>query len=408
MPALLRAPHIRVLFKLLGADTVRPTYSEAAAFKAFENHCDPVADDFVAAMRRAGGNVGRVQLEQALEHGIDSVDNPLPELVAFIEALAVVPDWVDYEKLDRAGQAMARLPLHMIFMLTVSLGFPLSYISSRINEVLACGDLDKRAGARVAETIGWIVHCSSLGGMQRFGEGFKATARVRIVHAYIRAGVRSKGWDADVLGEPINQLHQMITLVPLLGIILVGQLLGIRLDSGERKAIIHLFRYMAHVTGVVPELQVSSLKDLLKVTWIGAHLEFDLDVSPQNLTASMLRASPQLFGISGDGVRGRLARWACIRFHSDLLRLALGGRAADQFGLTPLSPMIALLPGIVALNILSELVRTLIPGESSRAASRGDAKRRRVLAELSVKLATRPYERDDAAPATHLGTKGRR
>src|SRR4051794_11521747 len=56
---------------------------------------DEPMDDLVAAFRNMGSAGGRRMLNQALAHGIDSVDEPLPELVNLFARLDNPPEWYD-------------------------------------------------------------------------------------------------------------------------------------------------------------------------------------------------------------------------------------------------------------------------------------------------------------------------
>lgn len=395
---ILRQGAPRLAVSLLAGDSVRPTRAQTQSFAKFAQSCDPVADDLVAAMRRGDRRRIRVQFEQALEHGIETVDDPAPELEAFIAALDDVPFWVDYDKLDVAAQAIARLPLSTLMAFTAAIAFPASYVSPRVNDVLLRGgDLSKRAAGRVVETVSWSMDCTAPGGMERFGEGTKNTARVRLVHGYIRAGIGSvDDWDTDTHGRPVNQLHYCVTMIPIAGVALAVMAAGHWYSRRERDAIVHLYRYVAHTMGVTADLQVSSLDDLLRLIWLAVWSEVDPDDSSRLLTTAVLDAVPRMYGLDGRGVRGRLRRWGCYRFHADLARLALGTDYADRVGIPRLSPVAAVFPFWFARNLVKDRLQVLLPGGRARAARRGHVARTRGIARIKQHLDVRPYERDEA------------
>ncbi|WP_418345338.1 hypothetical protein [Rhodococcus pyridinivorans] len=107
---ILREGGPRLAMSLLAGDSVRPTRAQSRAFAKFAHTCDPVADDLVAAIRRDRLRI-RTQFEQALEHGIETVDDSAPEMAAFIATLDGVPFRVDYDKLDLAARAIVRMPM---------------------------------------------------------------------------------------------------------------------------------------------------------------------------------------------------------------------------------------------------------------------------------------------------------
>ena len=60
---------------------------------------DVLADDVVLCFERLPAGEGRKLLEQALNRGIDSLDDPPPELVALFGQVDHVPLWVDWERM---------------------------------------------------------------------------------------------------------------------------------------------------------------------------------------------------------------------------------------------------------------------------------------------------------------------
>ncbi|WP_307846214.1 oxygenase MpaB family protein [Rhodococcus sp. CX] len=387
----------RLAMSLLVGDSVRPTRAQARAFARFANTCDPVADDLVAAMRRDRTRI-RAQFEQALEHGIETVDDPAPEVQAFIDALDDVPFWVDYDKLDLAAQAIARMPVSTLLAFTTAIAFPASYVSPRVNDVLLRGgDLAKRAAARIVETVSWSMDCTAPGGMERFGEGTKNTARVRVVHAYIRAGIdRVDDWNTDTHGRPVNQLHYCVTMIPIAGVALAVMAAGHWYSRRERDAIVHLYRYVAHTMGVTAELQVTSLDELLRLIWLAVWSEVDPDDSSRALTDAALKAVPRIYGVDGPGPANRIKSWAYYHFHADLARLSLGSGYSDAVGIPRLSPMAALYPLWFARNLVRDRLSVAVPGGAARAARRGHRERMRAVGEVKQRLDVRPYERDGA------------
>lgn len=397
-PPILQQGALRLLVARLGGDSVRPTEAQVRAFSRFAHACDPVADDLVAAMRAGDGTLLRSQVELALESGIEAVVAPDPAVEAFIARLDDVPFWLDYDQLDLASRAIARTPAQTLMALMAGSAFPASYVSPRVNDVLlAGGELIDRTAARIVETVSWTIDCAAPGGMERFGEGTKNTARVRLVHAYIRAGLDASGtWNTETHGRPLNQLHYCVTMIPTVAVALGAMAAGHWYSRRERDAILHLYRYVAHTMGVAPELQISSVEDLVRLTWLAAHLEVTPDASSADLTRATLNAIPRIHGSTG-GRPGRARDWAIYHLHSDLARLSLGTDYSDAVGIPRLSPMAAVLPIVVARNFARDRLQVALPGGSERAARRGHQERVASIAEFKARVATRKHHREPAA-----------
>lgn len=391
-PAILSQGLASTVLRLLAPGDVRPTHAQAAAFSAFGQVGDPAVDALVAAFRRTGVRAGRAQFEQALENGIESVADPLPELVAFFAEIERVPFWVDYAVLDVASSAMARIPFSTLLSLTAAVTLPASYVSPQVNAVLLRGgDLDRRAAGRVLETVEWLVACSEPQGMERFGAGFTTTARVRLVHGFIRAGVTDLD-DSDQM--PISQLHSCVTMIPLVAVALGTVALGHLQSRKERDATVQLYRYMAHLMGVAPQLQAGSLPELYRLVWLAGWSEVAPDASSIALTRAVLDCVTDLYAAPAD--THPLRHKAISRLHHDLARITLGTEYADAVHVAPLSGWALSLPAYAALHAGAEVVRRAIPGSTGRAAARGHRRRAAALRHFKQRVATVPFSRDDA------------
>ncbi len=66
------------------------------------------------------------------------------------------------------------------------------------------------AAKRVNETATFFAVTTLPDALDRFGEGFKAAAMVRLMHSMVRVNaLRSNSWDSAVYGVPIPQVDQM-------------------------------------------------------------------------------------------------------------------------------------------------------------------------------------------------------
>ncbi|MBA0046357.1 oxygenase MpaB family protein [Mycobacteroides sp. LB1] len=400
-PAFIKKSPARLALAIFGSDSVRPTKAQAAAFRKYQTVSDPIVDELIAAIKKLPKGEGRAQFETALESGIEAVESPIPELVAFIEELENVPFWVDFDKLLLAQRTVSRIPMRTQVMLLTSIAFPVSYVSSRVNQVLVrAGDLDLKAPSRLAETNVWFCECALPGGMDRFGEGFKITARVRLIHGFIRSGMNSlDDWNYEEWGHPVNQSHYTVTLIPIMLSSLLTLLFGHLHTPRENDAVLHLLRYMAHVMGVHPALQITSFDELLRLIWLAIWSEFDPDASSPRLTKAALDAVPVLYGLPTTGPLAPAIRWAFRQIHADIATMVFGPFYRKAFGLPPLSPLVAVLPVIVGVNLLSDALRIITPGATRRRSIKGAAQRRKALKAMAERTQSNlAFTRDESKP----------
>jgi len=213
---------------------------------------DPAMDALLTAMSRHGMRDARAQFERALEHGIDAVANPLPELRGFIEQMSTPPDWLDRGRIERGAELFrrcGRAALHIGRNVALLGG----YQASAFNRTLILtGALQKGPTRRLAETVQWKLDCTVAGGLVPHAIGWRSTLMVRFIHALVRRSVAARpDWQLEDWGLPINQADMGATLYGSLTVPVVGsRLLGMPQTRRERDDAAHLVRYVGWLIGV--------------------------------------------------------------------------------------------------------------------------------------------------------------
>lgn len=217
-------------------------------------------------MRDKSSKTSMKQFATALEHGIDAIDDPSPALAALFAELDRIPEWVDFDQLYRGAVAFWRAgPIvpPILAWSSIATGFSM-YSSTR--PVLFSGRLQDhdRVGDRLIESFRYIAAAYRPGGMGRFEDGFRRTAKVRMIHAAVRHALsRSDAWDWEGWGIPINNLDSMHTQAGQFGwgFIDAVQRSGVRFADREIEDIIALSRYVGWVIGVPEEILHTTPED---------------------------------------------------------------------------------------------------------------------------------------------------
>ena len=145
---------------------------------------DKVADAYASLIPEYGFRALVSMLEQACDDGIESVENAPDELVAFISAMEATPDWVDMAMVEE-GAKHERIPLGTISPFAIRGAF----IATFMNKYTALpmtmtGTLtDQQSVRRVFETASFFTATAMPRAMERFNPGFKAAAKVRLMHS---------------------------------------------------------------------------------------------------------------------------------------------------------------------------------------------------------------------------------
>ena len=255
--------------------------ADEPAYQAFKGFRDPQE------------NSGWRMFEQALEHGIDSVDDPAESLRSLFAELDRVPEWVDFDQLHRGAVAFWRagplVPMVLAYSV-IGVGFA-DYGSSR--PVLFSGRMLDRSlvGQRLLESFRFIARAYTPGGMQRSEEGFKLTARVRMIHATVRHVLsRSPEWRWRDWGIPINNFDATDTQAGKFGVEVIDSLArsGVKLSARERADVFALTRYVGYVIGVPEDLLHTDEADARRIHDLHKLLEPGADAGSRQIVRTII------------------------------------------------------------------------------------------------------------------------
>lgn len=314
------------------ADALRARYGSAVDHLAsYLTPCDPLADALVAAMTDDTRGEVRRSFERALAHGLDHTPDASQEVRALMTQVEHVPPWVDPRRLNQGG----RIFLRADFLSGLVLGaksLVYGYCAPAGNKPLVfSGQLTHKAVRRLNETSRFVQAVVTPGGMDRFGDGFAITVRVRVMHAKVRALLRrSERWRADLWAEPINQ-HDMVATILLFSSVLLRGLrrLGFQPSIGEAEDYMHLWRYVGHLIGVAPELLPTTEAEARWLQDLILEMQGPPDEDSRALTRALLEAPLR----AARTPRERRLAELRVNFSSGLCRAMLGDELADALEL---------------------------------------------------------------------------
>ncbi len=259
----------RELFRKVTGKDLFPTDEQAQMLCEDLFAGDPVAERFVGEVffGEIGHQKGREMLQQALDHGIDSVPDAPDSMRELFEEFETVPDWVDRDLVELGASVWRRWGTMLFSVAGVitleiytegAVAMPLS---------LAGGYAGDNALRRFLETSRFWIDTSMPGALFEQGGAGRATAmQVRVMHVAVRKRVGDhEEWDAEAWGLPISQTYEQMTqiggsTVPALSL----WLLGYQTTPREMRALIHFNRYMGHLLGVQPRWAPTTILETLQ------------------------------------------------------------------------------------------------------------------------------------------------
>ncbi|HET8705158.1 MAG TPA: oxygenase MpaB family protein [Pseudomonadales bacterium] len=347
----------RQFFKwMLGSDP-QPSDAQVEELKRYLLMGDRLADAVVAMYRDLPTGQGRKLLDQALEQGIDSLEEPPQALVDLFAQIDEEPIWLDRDKIKLGCDVSRRVGVSGELVLR-NLSLMAGYLGSAAAKPLVfTGQLDRMTPRRLVETGKFWFDVTTPGGLERNGEGFKSAIRVRMMHAQVRNMLlNSNKWKME-WGHPLNQADTMATTLEFSIIFMLGlRAIGFIINRREREAVIHLWRYIGYLMGVEERILPADEADALRALYLMTATAGGPDEDSRALGVSLANVPLQE---AGDKWYSQALAKAEYHLRVGYTRYILGDKAADILGL-PANKMKYFWMAQFPLRFGSELVRATV------------------------------------------------
>ncbi len=275
----------------------------------------------------------RKYFETALYQGLDQLPHEISELSVFFKSVETPPAWFDASKIKTAIEFTHRLGTNSTFILR-DLALMTGYQYPGFNQpLILTGALSQYAGKRLAETHKWWLDVNQKNSFDRFNTGFTSTIYVRFIHALVRFQLaKSKDWDNDIWGIPINQFDQALTNVAFSGVLLLGvRGVGIFPSKDEVDAIMHFWKYTGWLMGVSEKWLIDKESEGWKLLQWMNYAHPKVDESSRKLAVSL---SKEPFEREYQHFNAFFQKKA-YRNHLDMTQLFLGRKKMKNLGLKP-------------------------------------------------------------------------
>lgn len=337
-------------------------------FGALFSESDPLADAVASELASWPRARREALLDGCLSRGLEAVPDAPASVRALFAELDTVPLWVDFQRIERGCAVFFRSGL-LGGLVLGAYSLVAGYCSPAGNKPLAfSGRLAEDAPRRLAETSRFVEAVSSRNGMRRFSAGFACTVKVRLVHASVRRMLHeSPKWRHDAWGAPINQVDMAGTILLFSHVLLEGLgKLGFYTTLAEREDVLHLWRYVAYVIGVVDELRVTSEAEALALWDLLSSTQAPPDEDSRALATALLE-SP-LRSARTPAARAQAERMRPVGY--SLSRFLLGDDVADRLGY-PRTAWTRALPIFAVVNRSALRTLRFVPGVSELFVERG-------------------------------------
>ena len=166
------------------------------------------------------------------------------------------------------------------------------------------------------------------GGLDRDGDGWKLSTRIRFVHSRIRALLaNSDDWDHAAWGVPVSTAHLGYAISVFSKRLLdYSRLLGTSYNKEERESVMSVWRYAGHLMGIPDTILYSNTAEAENLYKVGFICEPPADADSVAVANTLIQAIPLVAGITDPVEKEELLTLAYR-----LSRALIGNRLADGF-----------------------------------------------------------------------------
>lgn len=289
---------------------------------------DPDLDPVIEEVADLAGD----QLQRAIRAGIEQDAEALRQaprsLRHFFEDKVGPPPWLDFEAHAPAVRAFNVNAANVLVAFVC--GVLIEGFSTLISKSFATTGRvlnPESARRRLMQNNRHLMEVFFPGGMERDGDGWKLSTRLRFVHGRVRHLLANSGaWDVGYYGTPISAAHLgLATTVFSMRLLEHAALVGAVFNEDEQASVMQVWRYAGVVMGV-PEAILFVDRDHARRIFEIAHLcEPEPDSDAAAMANALIGAIPLTAGIEGERQQRKVMKLAYR-----LSRSLIGKELADQ------------------------------------------------------------------------------
>ena len=295
---------------------------------------DPLADAAVEELAAYSRAEATRYVEAMMEHSDDAAArNAPPALKALFEELETPPDWVDLASFN-PGIRMFHRNSKLVLGAFVG-GVLVEGFATNISKAFfITGRLRDQGVRRLRQNNRQMVEMFMPGGLEPYGDGWKLSVRVRLVHAQVRRLLAaSDQWDRAAWGEPVSAAHTGFAICAF-SAMLIRHLkeLGASFDEEERASFMQVWRYSGHLMGIPETILYRDEAEALRLFEIGRLCEPPPGYQATSMANALINSAPLVAGVEGAEARRSLAKYVY-----SISRALIGNPLADALKYPPSS-----------------------------------------------------------------------
>ena len=301
-----------------GYEKARLVDKEAAdTYVAHTRIGDPVMDAIVEEL----ASLPQPQVHRFIQAGMDEDrdgmrDAPQPD-----------PDWLDHDAFAPGVRAFQRNSVAVLSAFVT--GVLIDGFSTLISKsFVQTGRIFDNGVWRLKQNNRHQMEIFWPGGLERHGDGWKLSVRIRFVHAQIRRLLgQTEEWEHDAWGVPISAAHVGYSAACFAArTVKHSEALGARYSTEERAGFHAVWRYSSYLMGVPETILFTDESHALHIYRIGSMCEPPPTTDAIVMTNALINSAPLVAGIEDRRSREKLVKNVIY----PISRALVGNSLADE------------------------------------------------------------------------------
>ena len=291
---------------------------------------DPLADELVDDLSHLDHSLSADLLKTALSADSSRIGRDAPaSLKKFMDSCNEVPEWVDFDAM-KPGFEMFHRNTRFVLAGMVAGTLVEGFTTNISLSFFIKGRLRYQGIKRLQQNNRHMLEIFLPGGLEKHGDGWALSIRVRLVHARSRQLLyNASEWDTDVLGVPLSSAHVGFAICAFSARLLAHmKALGASFDEDERKAFMQIWRYSGYLMGIPESILYQDEDDALELFAIGRVCEPPVSMESIAMAWSLINSAPLLSGTVDSEERKKLSELI-----SRVSRVLIGDELADDLSL---------------------------------------------------------------------------
>lgn len=288
---------------------------------------DPTADAMMDDLAQLPREDSDRLIEAAMNQSGDSDLKDAPKsLLEFFREVEEVPSWVDFSAFEAGTRLFYRAGKLVLAAFTG--GTLVEGFSTNISKsFLITGRVREQGVRRLRQNNRHMVEIFIPNGLQRYGDGWKLSVRLRLVHAQVRRLLATApDWQEDAWGIPISAAHLGFAIAAFSSRTLYHlKRLGARYTKEERDSFLAVWRYSGHLMGIPFDILYDSEESAQRVIKVGQICEPEPSAESVIMANALVNSAPVVAGITDVNERRSLAGYVY-----KVSRAMIGDKLADQ------------------------------------------------------------------------------